>query len=142
MLTSCVAACAAAFLVSVILYALVRVVDPTPLKWWPHVSLGNAIHISVINRFWGCNLVFYNGDLPYLGSIISFDGDKTITEKGCTGCGIYLRLIKNTNVGKTWFTLIVSLWYPIAIFGILFIFFAAIWLRGKIARKTVSASSG
>jgi hypothetical protein len=111
-------ACAIIFLGSVSSYIYARIVNPNPLERWHYVSLGNGIHVAVM-RGLNCDLVCYNGDLPYLGSIISIENDRKINVRGWNGFGVYLRLIKNTDVGKTWWTLIINLWYPIVIFGIL-----------------------
>lgn len=97
--------------------------DPNPRAnesgiHWSYVSLGNEIHVAV-TRDWGGNLVLFNQTLPYTGSVLSLAGDKTINERGLTGCGIYFRLIKNTVKDTSWWTLMVSFWYPIIIFGIL-----------------------
>jgi hypothetical protein len=117
-LLSCMIICLAAFLGSAMLRIYVSAVNPNPLHHWPYVPLGGGVHVAVIKR-WGSNLVFYNGDLPYLGDVISIDDGKNINERGWNGFGTYLRLIKNADVGVTWWTFMINLWYPIIIFGIL-----------------------
>ena len=44
--------------------------------------------------------------------------------------GLYFRLIKHTDTNETWWTLMVSLWYPIIIFGILPAVYVVQKLRG------------
>jgi hypothetical protein len=80
---------------------------------------GGSLHFAVTKE-WGGYLVFYNQNIPYSGSIFRFSGDKTINETGLTGCGIYYRHITHTlEKDKNWWTLMVSLWYPIIMSGIL-----------------------
>jgi hypothetical protein len=122
--------CLAAFLGSAMLRIYVSAVNPNPLNHWSYVPLGGGVHVAVIKR-WGSNLVFYNGDLPYLGDVISIDDGKMINERGWSGCGTYLRLIKNTDVGVTWWTFMINLWYPIIIFGVLSAVFMAKKLHGR-----------
>jgi hypothetical protein len=114
---SCAVVSLTAFLVSMMLTIYVWTVNPNPLKHWSYVRLGGEIHVAVINR-WGSNVVFYNEDMPYLGDVISVDDRPKISERGWSGCGIYLRLIKNIDIGATWWTFMISLWYPIVFFSI------------------------
>jgi len=74
-----------------------------------------------------------------MGSIVSFAGDKNVVERGLTAWGLYFRLIKHTDTNETWWTLMVSLWYPIIIFGILPAVYLVQKLRGT---KPVTQSEG
>lgn len=130
------------------LYAYVWITDPNPQisesgMHWSSISIGHSnplngpnasgtyiydgggrAHIAVTKE-WGGNLVFFNQTMPYTGGIISFTGDNTVNETGFTGFGLYFRHITHTvEKDKDWWTLMISLWYPIAIFGILPLAFA------------------
>jgi hypothetical protein len=84
---------------------------------WSYTSLGN-LHVTVTSD-WGGNLVFFNGEAPYTGSVVSLAGDKSVVERGLTGLGIYFRLIEYTSKNETWWTFMISLWYPVIILAIL-----------------------
>jgi hypothetical protein len=111
------------FLVFVALFAYVWFVSPNSSADWSYFSLGKDIHIAVTKK-WGGNMVFFNEGMPYAGSVISLTGDKTINERGVTGWGIYFRLIENTTQNSRWWTLMISFWYPVILFGILPLVFA------------------
>ena len=98
----------------------------------PSFSVGN-VHASLTSRMDG-SMVFYNQKSPYMGSIISFAGDKAVSEWGVTGWGVYFRHIENTVEKSVWRTLIISLWYPVILFGILPALFAIEKTRAKILR--------
>jgi hypothetical protein len=112
------------------LYISIWVLRPNQGIDWSYISLGKYFHIAVTDN-WRGNLVLFNQDSPYTGSIIKFTGDKTIDEWGLTGWGIYFRHITNSVQHSVWWTLIISLWYPIIIFGILPAIFVVTKLRCK-----------
>jgi hypothetical protein len=117
-LISCAIISTTLLLGCVLLFVYVLITNPNPPNHWPSVSIGHDFHCAVIKN-WGCNLVCYNGYMPYMGNVVSIDNTSKIVVKGWNGFGIYVRLVKNPSVGTTWWTLMVSLWYPIAIFGML-----------------------
>jgi hypothetical protein len=127
------------FLGFLILYIYAEIADPhtkfetSPIVC-PHISFGN-VNVTV-TRNWGGNLIFFDQAVPYMGGTIAFTGDKSVKETGCDFYGIYFRTIKHA-VKKDWdqWTLMISLWYPIILFGILPAIFAVKKLRG---RKSVS----
>ena len=84
-------------------------------------------------------MLFFNQKMPYMGSIVSFAGDKSVVERGLTAWGLYFRLIKHADTNETWWTLMVSLWYPIIIFGILPLVFVVKKLR---AAKSLGPAHG
>lgn len=102
--------------------------DESGIHWF-YISLGSELHVAVASN-WGGNLVFFNQAVPYTGSLVSIAGDKSVVERGWTGYGIYFRSIEHTNKDQTWWTLMVSLWYPVIIFGILPGLFVVQKLRG------------
>ena len=82
-------------------------------------------------------MVFFNQKVPYMGSITSFTGDENVKETGCDFYGIYFRTIHYTDK-KYWdqWTLIISLWYPIMLFGILPAIFVVKKLRNLKSAST------
>jgi hypothetical protein len=107
------------FLISAGLLAYAWLGSSNSSQGLPYISLGENVHISVTKRVGG-GLVCFNQDTPYTGSIIKFAGDNTINETGFTGAGIYFRHITHAvEKDKNWWTLIISLWYPVIAFGIL-----------------------
>jgi hypothetical protein len=125
------------------LYAFVWISQPNSGTHWSHISFGQDIHIAVTGN-WGGNLVFFNQTMPYTGSVMSFTGDNTLSEAGLTGGGIYFRHIKHTiEKDKDWWTLMISLWYPIIIFGILpSVFVAKKFCATKGARRNCPPKTG
>jgi hypothetical protein len=136
------------FLGFVGLYAYVWIDDPNPKVsgagiHWSYISIGHTtksltgtngpttgtyIYDDSGLRFtatkeYGGNLVFFNQAVPFFGGTIGFAGDKTVSEKGWDGCGIYFRIVKDTKRADSWWTFMISLWYPVIIFGILPIVF-------------------
>ncbi|MGA3266089.1 MAG: hypothetical protein ABSE16_04625 [Verrucomicrobiota bacterium] len=105
---------------------------------WSSASLGSNLHVAVTSN-WGGILVFFNRAMPYTGSVVSFTGDKSVTERGWTGWGLYFRLIEHTETNETWWTFMISLWYPVVICGILPAVFVVQRLRGT---KPVTQSEG
>jgi len=73
------------------------------------------------------------------GGTIGFAGDKTVSEKGWDGCGIYFRIVKDTKKTDNWWTFMVSLWYPVIIFGVLPAVYVVQKLRGT---KPAAQSEG
>jgi len=125
------------FLGFVGLYIYAQIADPykSPITC-PHISFGNNVNATVTKN-WGGNVIFFNQEVYYSGSIISFAGDKTVSEVGWDGPGIYFRSIRHI-VRKDWdqWTLMINFWYPIVIFSILpLIFFIRKW---RTARKIPS----
>ncbi len=81
------------------------------------LSLGKHFHISLEDG----SIVFYNSDNygPYRGSMLSmgFDPDAPTVNGFGMWAGIYLRDIRWPNGDRLW-TLFVTLWYPVIIFGL------------------------
>lgn len=116
------------------LYAYAWLANPNPQAdksgiHWSYVSFGNGLHIAVTKEFGG-NVVFFNQNMPYQGSIITLAGDNTVGETGFTGAGIYFRhIIHTVETDKNWWTLMISLWYPIIVFAVLPLVFVIKKLR-------------
>jgi hypothetical protein len=89
--------------------------------WDHYLSLGDEFHLGVWGR--GINtyfVVFSDAEYgPYRGSIISLNGDPPFDRVVKIGpsWGIYFRYFQDAD-GALW-TLMVSLWYPIAISAVL-----------------------
>jgi hypothetical protein len=86
---------------------------------WYYISFGN-IHVTVAKQ-WGVKLILFNQAEPYTGSLLALgEGEKEIAISHYDGWGIYFRSIKHT-IRTDWnqWTLMISLWYPIIIFGIM-----------------------
>ena len=91
-----------------------------------HLSLSDTFHVSVSGRGWDIRLVFFNDAEygPYSGSVIGVvDNQGNVypplereVSFGDTA-GIYYRYFRWS--GATLWTLMLSLWYPIALFAIL-----------------------
>lgn len=124
--------------VGVLIYAWLNSPNPRTNEsgvHWSYVSLGK-VHVAVTMERGG-NLVLFNQKAPYTGSIYKLAGDNSVNETGLTSCGIYFRHITHTNEkGQNWWTLMVSLWYPIIIFGI----FPCILIIRKLRAEPASPS--
>ncbi|HEV2329614.1 MAG TPA: hypothetical protein VGY56_12610 [Verrucomicrobiae bacterium] len=94
---------------------------------WHYASLSNKFHVAATSD-WGGGLVFFNQAEPYTGSVLGLAGDRSVREKGLTGLGLYFRSIGYAGKDETWWTLIISLWYPLVIFAIL----PAVWVGQKL----------
>lgn len=102
---------------------------------------GDHAHVAVTKE-WGGNLVVFNQNMPYTGGIISFTGDNTVNETGFTGFGLYFRHITHTvEKDKDWWTLMISLWYPIAIFAIFPLVFVGKKMRAARNLPTAGATT-
>lgn len=116
------------FAVLIGIYICAWIFDPNsgePPMHWRHISLGHDINLGASNvedREW---LVFYNG--PYPNDTTMLGPTDTIT--GYEGYGIYYHVIHKSATKVTWWTLMISLWYPIILFGILPAIFAVKKLR-------------
>jgi cytochrome oxidase Cu insertion factor (SCO1/SenC/PrrC family) len=88
----------------------------------PHISFGGGVNFTVTKDNGG-NLILFNQNLPFFGGTIALAGDKTTTETGWDGFGIYFRIVKDAKVVSNWWTFMISLWYPIVITTILPTFF-------------------
>jgi hypothetical protein len=133
LLTICTYISAALFIGFAGIYIYILVHDYNPYAEDHNVYLSRALlhdsfHVA-ITQGGGGSLLFFNQPTPYTGSIISFAGDDTVTERGLTGYGIYFRLIKYLDKRETSWTLMISLWYPIIMFFILPTVFAIKNLR-------------
>jgi hypothetical protein len=84
---------------------------------YPYDGGGN-LHIT-ITKDWGGRLILLNQCMPSEGVMLSGIGDDKINVIGWRKCGIYYSYIIHTiEKDKNWWTLMISLWYPIIIFGI------------------------
>jgi hypothetical protein len=117
---------------SIVAFAVSGKVDP----YERHISLTDAFHVSLHARGADARVVFFNNEFgPYQGGLITV-GSKgappSPDEPGVTGfgdfLGIYYRHIRWPD-GALW-TLDVSLWYPIILFGL-----CALWAGRRRARR-------
>ena len=92
------------------------------LNPWDHyVSFSPSFHVGVWGRWLDLRLVFFNeaGYGPYRGSIIDLEGASPFDRKIFVGdtWGVYYRYF-HYRTGETLWTLMVSVWYPLAIFAL------------------------
>ncbi len=143
--------CGILFFLSLSLYFTVSDYYPNPDVGgsdihWRYLSIGGGIHITATG-LWGGNVVLFNGDVPYTGSVIyiadnkSTDNSQSVT--GWTTHGIYFRDIPQTAGRKqTWWTLMFKLLYPIIVFGALtFLLLLRSW-RSMFKDRRLAADAG
>jgi len=70
------------------------------------------------DKYDGGQVVLFNQSIPN-DTTSTGPRNKTISEKGWEGYGISFRLIKDFSQPDNWWTLRVSLWYPVIFFAIL-----------------------
>ena len=89
--------------------------------WDHYLSISQQFHIGIWGRGVDIRLVFFNdADYgPYRGSMISLDGNPPVDRAVYFGdtAGIYYRYFGVTD-SSLW-TLMLSIWYPIALLAIL-----------------------
>ncbi|HEY1718421.1 MAG TPA: hypothetical protein VGH42_09045 [Verrucomicrobiae bacterium] len=105
-----------------------------PSMHWRHISLGHDINLAASNSEGGESLYFFNGPMPN-GTTMLGPTD-TVTGGWDRGYGIYFLSIYDAASKWTWWTLIISLWYPIIIFGILPAIFAVKKMRNRKSAST------
>lgn len=93
-----------------------------------HIPLSKAS--MTVDKYEGGQVIFFNG--PYPNATTMLGPTDTIT--GYEGCGIYYHVIHDSASNVTWWTLMISLWYPIILFGILPAIFVVKKLRAKTSR--------
>ncbi|MEX0776470.1 MAG: hypothetical protein WD042_12270 [Phycisphaeraceae bacterium] len=101
----------------------------------PHLSFGQGFHVGVCNfRDWDFRLAFFSDAQygPYRGSIIDLTGTVAMHGFG-DRYGVYYRHVQ-WPAGATFWTLLVSIWYPIIATAIL----PSIWLLRR-ARRPMQA---
>jgi hypothetical protein len=132
-LSICILVSTALFVVFVGLYIYAWIFDPN--LYFRHgrshfyIPLGNAT--MAVDKYNGGQMVFFNGPEPNSTTSSGSNDNQT----GWGFYGIECRLMSvNDPVVKTWWTLNISLWYPIIIFGIFPVFFAIKKLRAKTSR--------
>ena len=108
-----------------------------PPMHWRHISLGHDINCAASNAENLASLFFFNGPCPNDTTMLGL----TDTITGFEGCGIYYHVVINYSASKAmWWTLIISLWYPIIIFSILPAIFVIERLCGRKPASTKEAS--
>ena len=96
---------------------------------------GNNFHIAVTTS-WGGKLILMNQCMPSEGVMLGADVAETIKRSGWDNFGIrFIHIIHSVEKDKNWWTLMISLWYPIVIFGILPSIFIAKKLRAKAPKR-------
>ena len=110
--------------------------DPPPRPFFFHIPLGNAT--MSVDKYDGGQVVFYNGPKPNDGTMSGSSDDQTGWGFYGMECGL-MRV--NDPVVKTWWTLRISLWYPIIIFGILPAIFVVKKLRNRKSASTKKETS-
>jgi hypothetical protein len=110
------------FIIFVGLYAYALVVSPNlyshPQTSFPDVSLKKTS--IAVNKYNGGQMVIFNGPIP--NDTASWGpSNNTNNEKVLCGYGVTYKSIYIDEAGtkeSSWWTLMISLWYPIIIFGI------------------------
>jgi hypothetical protein len=139
-LSICAWVSAMLFIVFVGLYIYAWVFDPNlypmnlyqrpPRPFFLHIPLGNAT--MAVDKYDGGQVVFFNGPEPNDRTSSGIDN-----QTGWGFYGIECRLMSvNDPAVKTWWTLRISLWYPIILFGILPAIFAVKKWRGRKSAST------
>jgi signal peptidase I len=114
----------------VALYLYVLATDPGPYPPTFSISLGNNILITAAKEQGG-DIVVFNRGTPYVGSALSIKGrNEAVNIGGWDKYGIYYRRVRHVGE-KDWFTLMISLWYPIIGFSIAPIIFIIILGRRR-----------
>jgi hypothetical protein len=104
-----------------------------------------SVHVAVTKYDWNGNLMFFNQRSPYVGGVIAMTGTNShsvneVNETGWDGLGIYFCLIEDIRRPDSWWTLMISLWYPIILFAILPAIFVVKKLRGRKPASTKKAT--
>jgi hypothetical protein len=90
----------------------------TPSVYYRLISIGDQFSISIVKEFGGY-VALFNHEVPYRGSMIGGEG-KNIKITGWGGYGIYYTSVRRATAKPTyWWTLMISIWYPIVIFGVI-----------------------
>lgn len=101
---------------------------------YPHISIVKCFSLAFMSEHGGY-LALYNQDLPNNGSAMFGADDKSIRIMAWGGFGIYFRLVRNTNIPPSnWWTVMVSIWYPVFIVGNLVLLFV-LKLRSRALAK-------
>ncbi len=84
--------------------------------WGESFSLRDDFHISLYRRENDCRLAFFNEkNYPYVGGSVGPD----TKVRGLNFLGIYYRHYRLSSEGDIWWTLCISLWWPVVLFSIL-----------------------
>jgi len=119
----------ALFILILLLLVLSHWIDPHEHR----LSFSKDFHVSVYDR----DLAFFNNSEygPYRGSIIALDvqGQMPSIRKVAFGYtfGIYFRYFKWADTGDVLWTLLLNLWYLLALFSVL----PVIWLSLRFCSK-------
>ena len=113
------------FIVFIGLYIYAWIFDQSFL----HIPLGKAS--IAVHKYESGQVIFFNGPYPNATTTLG----PTDTETFWEGYGIYHRVINDSASKVTWWTLMISLWYPLILFGILPAIFVVKKLRGRQSLK-------
>lgn len=140
-LSVCVWFSGSLFIVFIGLCLYAQIADPhlpidAPPAAYPRVAFGNSFNVSV-KKDEGGNLGFFNQNEPFFGGTFRFTGDNTTSGKGWSGYGIYFfHIIHTVDKENNWWTLMISLWYPIIFFAILPAIFVIRKIRNRLTKAT------
>jgi hypothetical protein len=120
--------CATCFCGCLILSIYLLLADTRPEEVAFRFRMGSRASAEVIGRCGGSLVVFNQSD-PNLGVFYNVSGGTNLIHfTGFDRCGIYYQEIQDPAARMTWWTLMFSVWYLIAIFGIIStLLFAKIW---------------
>jgi hypothetical protein len=137
------------FLGCICLYLFLLIFNPDPSVFNPsaakgefpmhyrHLPLGFDAKISISNAEDQKWLVFFNG--PYPNDTTTLGPTDTLKGGWDRGYGIYYLVIYDSASRWTWWTLMISLWYPIILFGILPAIFVIKKLRSRESASKTTA---
>jgi hypothetical protein len=105
------------------LFVFARIADPhihidKSHVSYPHLSLSKNVNIT-LTKDWGGYVIIFTQNVPYMGSMFALTGEQSVREKVWGFYGVDFLLIKDATKEDSWWTLMLSLWYPIIIFGVL-----------------------
>jgi hypothetical protein len=105
------------------------------------------VHIAVAKDDWNGSLILFNQRSPYIGGTIALVGDNKhlvseVSEKGWNFARTYFCIIKNIHRPDSWWTLEISLWYPIILSGILPAIFVVKKLHNRKSASTKETTIG
>ncbi len=113
--------------------------DPLYKEPTRYIAITQNVNITVTKHWSGGSLVIFNTELPYLRNITSgIAGYDTSTSGGFNFVGISYSVFKKSSMPGPWWSVIISLWYPIVLSGAVPMF----WLvRRKRDKKQLSPAT-
>jgi len=102
--------------VAIFLYSWIAATEQEDLMC--RISFDARFSMAIIGR-WGESLIVFNQRDPYLGGFYGVTGGSKIQVTRLDYYGVYFRKIIDPSINDSWWTVMISLWYPISFFGII-----------------------